>query len=71
MYTSSQSFAPMSRLMWKEYRAQRALWLAVCAFGVVPQVLFRLTLRHPADLDDGPRDADHVCHRLDGDPVCG
>jgi hypothetical protein len=49
MYTSSQSFAPMSRLMWKEYRAQRALWLAVCAFGVVPQVLFRLTLRHPAD----------------------
>lgn len=44
MNSSSQSFAPMSRLLWKEYRAQRALWLAMFAFGLAPQLLFCLVM---------------------------
>jgi len=41
MNSSSQSFAPVSRLLWKEYRVQRAFWLAMLLFGIVPQLLIR------------------------------
>lgn len=44
MNSSSQSFAPVSRLLWKEYRVQRAFWLAMLLFGVVPQFLIRIFL---------------------------
>ena len=47
MNSSSQSFAPVSRLLWKEYRVQRAFWLAMLLFGMVPQFLIRMIL--PAD----------------------
>jgi hypothetical protein len=49
MNTSSQSFAPMSRLLWKEYRAQRALWLAMLGLGLAPQILLRMLISHPTD----------------------
>jgi hypothetical protein len=49
MNSSSQSFAPMSRLLWKEYRAQRAFWSAMLLFGVAPQLLFRIFLGNSPD----------------------
>lgn len=39
--------APLSRLLWKEYRQQRMLWLAVLAAGMVVQLVLRVLL--PAD----------------------
>lgn len=49
MNSSSQSFAPMSRLLWKEYRAQRAFWGAMFLFGIAPQLLFRIFLGNSPD----------------------
>lgn len=49
MYSSSESFAPMSRLLWKEYRAHRALWLAMFLFGLGPQLVIRVAV---GDLQD-------------------
>ena len=51
MNSSSQSFAPVSRLLWKEYRVQRAFWLAMLVFGVVVQFLIRILL--PTDRGAG------------------
>ncbi len=51
MNSSSQSFAPVSRLLWKEYRVQRAFWLAMLLFGVVVQFLIRIIL--PTDRGAG------------------
>src|SRR5882757_7925359 len=44
----SDAVAPLSRLLWKEYRAQRSLWLAMLVLGVVPQILLRLTIGEAA-----------------------
>ena len=41
---ASRAVAPLSRLLWKEYRTQRSLWLAMLVLGVVPQILLRLTI---------------------------
>ncbi|MEI8381621.1 MAG: hypothetical protein WCJ09_15945 [Planctomycetota bacterium] len=38
----SRILVPVGRLMWKEYRIQRSLWLAMLIFGVVPQILLRI-----------------------------
>lgn len=47
--SSSQSFAPLSRMLWKEYRSQRSLWLAVLACGIFPQLLLRVLMSDAAD----------------------
>ena len=43
-FSSTQSFAPVSRLLWKEYRSQRAFWFAMLLMGLAPQFLFRLLI---------------------------
>lgn len=40
----SRILVPVGRLMWKEYRIQRTLWLAMLIFGVVPQILLRILI---------------------------
>lgn len=47
MSTISQFLVPVGRLMWKEYRIQRSLWLAMLTFGIVPQLLIRLLASDP------------------------
>ena len=46
--SSSHAVAPLSRLLWKEYRTQRSLWLVMLALGVVPQILMRFSIGEPA-----------------------
>ncbi|HEY4258610.1 MAG TPA: hypothetical protein VGM98_00560, partial [Schlesneria sp.] len=41
---ASHAVAPLSRLLWKEYRAQRSLWLAMLMLGVLPQILMRIAI---------------------------
>ena len=36
--------APLSRMLWKEYRQQRTLWLAVVLLGLVLQLVLRMAL---------------------------
>ena len=36
--------APLSRMLWKEYRQQRTLWLAILLLGLVLQVVLRIAL---------------------------
>lgn len=45
---SSHAVAPLGRLLWKEYRTQRSLWLVMLALGVVPQILMRFSIGEPA-----------------------
>eukprot|EP00456_Euglypha_rotunda_P077360 TRINITY_DN729_c1_g1_i5.p1 TRINITY_DN729_c1_g1~~TRINITY_DN729_c1_g1_i5.p1 ORF type:complete len:989 (-),score=157.06 TRINITY_DN729_c1_g1_i5:1559-4525(-) len=45
---SSHAVAPLSRLLWKEYRTQRSLWLVMLALGAVPQILMRFSIGEPA-----------------------
>jgi ABC-type transport system involved in multi-copper enzyme maturation permease subunit len=40
----SHAVAPLSRMLWKEYRTQRSLWLAMLVLGIVPQILLRLAI---------------------------
>lgn len=42
MTEASQALFPIRRLMWKEYRVQKSLWLTLLISGSVPQVLLRL-----------------------------
>ena len=35
---------PFGRMFWKEYRQQRALWLAILALGLIGQLVLRLVL---------------------------
>lgn len=44
MNSSSLSPAPFNRLLWKEYRVQRSLWLAMLVLGLVPQLLFKMVI---------------------------
>jgi hypothetical protein len=41
---ASHAVAPLSRLLWKEYRAQRSLWLAMLVLGIIPQMILRFTI---------------------------
>lgn len=42
MTAASQALFPIRRLMWKEYRVQKSLWLTLLISGAVPQLLLRL-----------------------------
>lgn len=42
MTAASQALFPIRRLMWKEYRVQKSLWLTLLISGAVPQILLRL-----------------------------
>jgi len=49
MNASSPASAPLGRMLWKEYRTQRALWSVLFFVGLVAQVTFRIVLSNPAD----------------------
>lgn len=38
---ATSTWSPFQRLLWKEYRAQRTLWLAVLALGLFLQIMLR------------------------------
>ena len=42
MNSTLQFLTPVSRILWKEYRAQRGLWVALCVMGLLPQVMGRI-----------------------------
>src|SRR5579871_187233 len=50
MNASSLVLAPVGRLLWKEYRAQRLLWGVLLGFGIGLQVLFRIAFSEEARL---------------------
>jgi len=50
MNTSNPVLAPLSRLLWKEYRAQRTLWLTMLGLGLGLQGLIYIVFRNPIDL---------------------
>ncbi len=41
---SSIDFRPFGRMFWKEYRQQRALWLAILTLGLIGQLVLRWVL---------------------------
>ncbi|MBS0206656.1 MAG: hypothetical protein JSS49_27585 [Planctomycetes bacterium] len=47
MNATLQFMAPISRLVWKEFRVQRSLWIAIFLLGLLPQVICRVLASDP------------------------